>query len=945
MPDQLAAPALSLGLFCYWGVLGYAALALLRSQRNVGQNLLLAPAVGVAVHIVPIFWLSWLNLPVLRFGPAVLVTLPLLAAVVLVNRRPILPGRLVWRFALPLLAAFVLIGWPLARNGFAWLGHANDDMANYCLLAQRLLYYGLHEPPPLTEITSGRDLSLFYYFLEIGTARPGSQLLLASVTTIAGKPVPELFMPVMLALHLALVATTGALVYRRPYYRSRALTACWLMAVSALATLGIISQLIAQAVGLTLGAALAAVAWEHPRNLRPVRLVSSAMLLGLVGAALLLAYPEVAPFIALALVWRMAFVAVRRLGAAVQLVTFAGAGIIGGLLLAPYLKPIVRFLLEQTRHGGGGASDSSDFLFPYYLVPTGLANFWGLLSLAEYPDDPWTSLAIAGGALLMFLSIVWVTRLIKKGDAAPSVLLWMLPIGIILFGRGGGFGLFKLAMFAQPFLIGTLALLPSVTPHGRVGWPRAALLLVVCVANLRSQSVYVQRSIHGTIEIGDYPALFRDFHEAHRLRTNSLDVDLPDVVTAKLLAVYTRGVPARIINRDMRLPIPLERNLPPGADRSRAQSVDAAAQGMAERHRFHLLDSANPGLATEIVVVDPRSRSKREPSPARCETLIAEGALQTVFNRLRTPARRSDPLTLGSCGAIANHLAFVSSDLGRHYYHARREAVGIFGLEPHYFYSDDLMAGAGRYLVFEVINPTPEVRFFLDASASLKADRQNKLPPAEAIGSSRVPLPLVGRGSARVYSPPFRPQVLGGRSYVALDLGVNGTRYPDRRPALSKLYGSHVSLDPREIVLLARNISLVSETGDARLNPPRQLDQFPQDLSDTGLEYSGLYEDGWVGEEATLRLTRPAGSASFVVRGIVPPQLNEQQTIAIMIEGEPIARQALRAGGPFEVLGRVAAGDSGTVEIRLRFSKLWQPSSGDTRPVAALLQLVGFETR
>jgi hypothetical protein len=44
---QLVAFGLSITLFIFWGVVGYAVLAALHTQRNLLQKTLLAPVVGV----------------------------------------------------------------------------------------------------------------------------------------------------------------------------------------------------------------------------------------------------------------------------------------------------------------------------------------------------------------------------------------------------------------------------------------------------------------------------------------------------------------------------------------------------------------------------------------------------------------------------------------------------------------------------------------------------------------------------------------------------------------------------------------------------------------------------------------------------------------------------------------------------------------------------------
>ncbi len=44
------------------------------------------------------------------------------------------------------------------------------------------------------------------------------------------------------------------------------------------------------------------------------------------------------------------------------------------------------------------------------------------------------------------------------------------------------------------------------------------------------------------------------------------------------------------------------------------------------------------------------------------------------------------------------------------------------------------MSAAGRYLLFEVLNPSDEVRLLLEISMSLKSE--DRLPPAAAVGQA-----------------------------------------------------------------------------------------------------------------------------------------------------------------------------------------------------------------
>jgi hypothetical protein len=47
----------------------------------------------------------------------------------------------------PVIAALLLIGFPMLRFGFDWVANANDDWANYNLRAIRFLNKGFYQEP------------------------------------------------------------------------------------------------------------------------------------------------------------------------------------------------------------------------------------------------------------------------------------------------------------------------------------------------------------------------------------------------------------------------------------------------------------------------------------------------------------------------------------------------------------------------------------------------------------------------------------------------------------------------------------------------------------------------------------------------------------------------------------------------------------------------------
>ncbi len=80
-------------------------------------------------------------------------------------------------------------GWPSLRFGFNWISYGNDDMANYCLAAERFLHHGYYEIPLQTEL-EGRDYTQHYWFMHaLQQIRPGSELTIAWIArSRAGGP-------------------------------------------------------------------------------------------------------------------------------------------------------------------------------------------------------------------------------------------------------------------------------------------------------------------------------------------------------------------------------------------------------------------------------------------------------------------------------------------------------------------------------------------------------------------------------------------------------------------------------------------------------------------------------------------------------------------------------------------------------------------------------------
>jgi hypothetical protein len=363
---------------------------------------------------------------------------------------------------------------------------------------------------------------------------------------------------------------------------------------------------------------------------------------------------------------------------------------------------------------------------------------------------------------------------------------------------------------------------------------------------------------------------------------------------------------------------------------------------------------ALPGATQNPFILRPVGPDFTKPNPNL--VFVGAGGKQSVFNRWHGPAGGPGGAERNFFAApmrsVHDHLMFVESHLGRGYYLNQRD-IAMYQLEPDpKFYVGSTMAGSGRHVLFEVVNPSPQVRMVLEFSTSLKADLENKLPPALAIGDRRSPFPITGRGSARVFSPAMAPQVVEGRPLVALDMGQDAGPFPQRRTGLMRLYGWGFNMDYRQLTGFARDISLVSEQQYAALQAPPAVQSFPKDFQNPQLEYSGAYEDGWLSDWAWLAVAQPWNASELVIKGTVPKVNDPNFTtdMTVLVDGKEMGRKTVGVDF-FEyrlpVPALAADGTShapGRRKVELKFSRYQQLPLPDGRPVSFHIGFLGFET-
>lgn len=956
--------ALSIALFAYWSVLGFSLVSRLNSRRNLLRNALLSPALGAAATVILILWVSVVGIPLKRAALALTVALFAGAVVWLRGSRPILPIKQLVPFLLVLILASSLTGYPLLRFGFDWVSFGNDDMANYTLGATYLSNYGFFPPPPPERIVEDRDASaVMWYYLVAGGERPGIELANAWVSSTTGLSSHQTYMPVMLALHLVLISAAGALLLQCRAYRLPSVLACIALACSSLNTLGTLYQLMAQVLGVALliGACVMSCAGcrRTSRRLTVGRIVLSTTL----TSALLIVYPELLPCFLVAVFLYHCMLLVRKQESwrlLIRLAAYIGLGTALTVNVA-----CVGIVTDAVRRMSGTFRDISATggLFPFYLIPSGLAHLWGFYPIGERLAGGLLSLGIVLGALLLLGTCIGAVWLAWRGQVVAILCVTMIGIGMRAFILNADFVLYKVAMYVQPFLLGTafLSWFQLVARLRRKWLParlqQAALLgpLAILVAGgLTAQVYYTRRSlgaVGGFVEIPNASSsrlISRLIALSRQTRPTAIVSDTDNVSLGKIESNYTMPAPLLFTAQDFvgrfvqpELPAGIQDRflnwMMPGV----SAKVRSVYQERSKRIRHLQFDTHGALPSTDQFTV--RTEISSDAELARCTFL--QSIDQGIVNRRNTPNIDGALFRTLELAHASDLLIFASSEFGVPYYTSPENRfagrVSMFQQESDFFYPKSTMVSLGRDSLFRVVNPSSKFRLVLEYTASLNGDGESRIPPISVVGVERTFVAAEGRGSARLFSPVIQPQRIGGGSYVLLDLGRSGFRFPNRRTGLMALYGTHIPLDLRVIVGFGRDISALSEEEYEDMAAPEGVANFPADLLNKGLEYSGIYEDGWVAESSYVILEQKVDRSPLLVRLTVPSIAGRlaSSRLIVLMDGSEVARESLTAR---ESTFTIPGGIVGKHRVELVFDGVVKLPAPDTRPVSAMIRSIGF---
>jgi hypothetical protein len=537
---------------------------------------------------------------------------------------------------------------------------------------------------------------------------------------------------------------------------------------------------------------------------------------------------------------------------------------------------------------------------------------------------------------------------------------------ILLFLRRADFGLFKAVLYLQPFLAAFVAAeLASVLKTRRTKLAEFAhrlrdtlivtrgvrtsisIFAAVCaicawvsisqirtfvhygqIAADRSEGAYFNQ-LPGAARQG-LLALLRKLPQPQEGGNFVLDSD--NSVLTKLVTFFTRGTPVQMISFN------------PFIIMAFIQNYDQVYQHRATQASESWLVDFPFTWTTSGVSDLVRLERRTSPNPGPRDILIASAADNAVLNRLSLQYPNDAAVVFRHVEGISDHLSFLPTILkGRHYFDydipaekfsEYRSNVALWPIEPDFFYKGRTMVGAGRYILLRVVNPSKKPRLMLEMTASLNLDGESHLPPAQIFAQTNIPLGTIGRGSARLYSQPLVPLRFGEPYVVGIDMGIDGRRFTDEKGNLTP--------DTRRLTSFIRDISLVSDEAYAAMKPPARVAAFPEGLADKNLEYSGIYEDGWIGERAFLRLAGPKEPVQFRVSGMTPwdPQKSGVSQLIVRVDGMAKARETLKQG-PFTISFDLASSEK-AITVELEANAVEPLSVLDRRPASVRLSSVGW---
>ena len=457
------------------------------------------------------------------------------------------------------------------------------------------------------------------------------------------------------------------------------------------------------------------------------------------------------------------------------------------------------------------------------------------------------------------------------------------------------------------------------------------------------------------------PSLGVRFDPPKNLKYDAIESDISNVVSAKMLAQYTKGIDTRFLSRSymdnianiavlkfLRTPDP---DLGPQARIIEKLSLLRfllpwqIMKGDVPDYRVVTIHKVDNDINRANNWTETGSRHLNY----RDRLLVSVRTNLDQFNK----ANPGDGWTVQHTyqykleSQVKDRLVFIHSELGPHYYSSARYKAAFFQREPEPIsHGREYFHGSGRVNLFNIIHPSPDLRVVVDVTRTSLGEGRTKLPThAVVIGADDYPLPFVGlRLRPRVLPDHHSPNISSSWPTSRVDFGDPPAPILKSKTGLMRLYGIGYNLDDRRLDGFVRDVSVMTDGQYRALSRPTKISSFPWDLYKyPGLEYSGIYEDGWVARRRLFQAGALPSRPGALLQGLRPrhpPFRAGGVDLTVSINDTPTEIVHLTPGD--FTLTRLIKEPAAITSISLHFSDAQAYGPDDPRPVSAFVREISI---
>jgi hypothetical protein len=709
------------------------------------------------------------------------------------------------------------------------------------------------------EFYEGKDYSQMLYTLHvIGGVRSGSELVLAYFSSLFGLDPLSIFMALLVCLQTILILATLSFVPQKHRTNTRYLSLFTLVAMfNGLLTFSFVVQLIAQICGLILLISILKLShrFESGKSV-------SIFLVGVLFAAQLIFYPELIPFLILALI--LVLIAKRKNASWKSILNYIFSTLLVCLIaLNSQMVSIAKFLFYQIDSGGSSGIGDDFVLFPYFLRITGFSYLFGIWPLDVPLSGMLAVLTTLLGIVCMFLLLTLLFKARKELDELSCMVIVFLLVFVLLYLRQSDFGTFKIALYSNPFFVTFLSikLLNKINVNAfpiRSQRPVVFLSVIVILANAINQIGYIATStgvvsnrglveLHNSSKNGLVTALNRT-RDKYRPEMGTLISTTTSPLIAKLMMIKFRGIP--IVFPSMNFVNNFTGIL---LDDPEASS---STFGQLPKAKLPKLPKATIAYEeTNIAFPNRNVETKLSEYLAQKPQYFLNYRDEINFSQKRHNGNSEEELFEISKSPTRN-LLFTNSKLGNLYFMSL-EDVALHRPENHPILEKVTMFAGGNNFLFQVFGQHKYGTLTLDLDSTLLPQNNRRIPPFTVYGQKSKRVNQYNYGQARITIENFLPLIdEKGRQFIYISFDGIPKRFPERDGYLFRKLNRNIPADGRRVLIHILGIRFEEkEKIDVRSDPYLPL-SLSQNLN--ALSFGGIYSDSWTYSDFNLTLEKRA---------------------------------------------------------------------------------------